>query len=1559
MYSEQHRKVRGSSNVDALGPNLFGDQVSLYSGRIEFVQQDLDIPGNNTLPVGIARRLTSGRDLINNAGMFGDWDLEIPRLQGIFAVGSRNFGWAVGDYAPDYYKRCSQFSAPPVGRAMISTGLVWEPDEYWFGTNLYMPGQGSQPLLQRAPGNTLQPSTGSYPLVTKSGWQIQCLGSISNNQGAGHIQGEAFSALAPDGTRWRFDHLVQRRTTTLTKPSSSGGAGGAGGASAPGSDSTGGTRTERDGRVPIFEPMVTMGHRLERAEFWMLPTQAVDRFGNTLTFSYDPANPWRLLAVTSSDGRTLSFTHDGTSQRIRTVFDGTRTWTYEYTGSTLSRVVRPDNSAWQFINADPFKNVGVTYAVNPGCATAGELITAPQTVTMVHPSGASGAFTIQSVHHGRTDVPQRCIYAGGTSRAATPIHFADRSIVSKTLSGPGMPTATWAYAYSAPAASWAPCGAGCNPRKTVSVTDPAGVVTRSTFGTRFGVDEGRLLLEETVTATGAVMRSVATRYRSPAAGPYPDPVGYSVQLGMDNNEATRHAPADQRTVSQQGSTFIWQADAFDQQARATQVTRSSSLGHTRTETTAYHDHLGLWVLGQVASVTTPWGLVPEQHEYDPVTALRTRSYAFGLLKQRLDHHPDGTLRSKADAVNPPTVMTNYHRGVPRNVTYPDGSSERADVNNLGLVTAVTNAFGTTTHYGYDAIGRLATIVYPPESTGGYHATLQTYEQVQHDEWGLAAGHWRQTTQTGNNKTVRYFDGMWRERLRYQQDTTNPAGTGRTVETRYDADGRKVFESYPQRSLANVDTYRPGQSWEHDALDRVTVQRQDSELGVLTSTTEYLNNFQKRVTNPRGHATTFSYQVFDQPSEDSITGIGAPEGVSVSIPRDAFGKALSITRSGTWAGSGVSATRSYVYDAHQRLCKTVEPETGATIQAYDVASNIAWRASGQSATGTGSCDQAAVGGTAKISFGYDALNRLTSTTFGDGQPGISRSYTPDGLLQQTVSSSFTWTYSYNNRRLLTQEALSVPNQTPGAGWNFSYTHDSHGHLHTLTDPWGPVTYAPNALGEPTQASGYVGGVSYHPNGAVAGYTLATGVVRSISLNTRGLPAQWQDTGVMHDSYTYDANGNVTGIQDVLQGVNTRSMGYDGLDRLTTANGPWGSGQYQYDALDNLTYSQLGARSVNHNIDPATNRLTSLSGSQSVLMGYDGQGNVTQRGAQSFSFDKANRLRTAWGKAHYDYDGHGRRSWTVNADGSTQLNAYTGLGAAGQLRFSNHSVQGGVRYVYLGSQLIAEHKQDGRVIHFHTDALGSPVARTNGPHVLLDRTRYEPYGATVAGSFNPTGIGFTGHVNDADTGLVYMQQRYYDPLAGRFLSVDPVTTNSSTGSSFNRYNYAENNPYKFVDPDGRASCADKDCRTSTIDSEIKRADGGTTKITFVNDNPKGASTNQPISTDTAKTVEAVIAKANVDSININSTTGGDHSKTSAHHSGRAVDINRIDGKQVGADNPGGERVQKAAQSDRNVRENFGPSIMEKRSDADKGPVAVNDPKLTAAHRTHIHISTQPRQ
>ena len=112
----------------------------------------------------------------------------------------------------------------------------------------------------------------------------------------------------------------------------------------------------------------------------------------------------------------------------------------------------------------------------------------------------------------------------------------------------------------------------------------------------------------------------------------------------------------------------------------------------------------------------------------------------------------------------------------------------------------------------------------------------------------------------------------------------------------------------------------------------------------------------------------------------------------------------------------------------------------------------------------------------------------------------------------------------------------------------------------------------------------------------------------------------------------------------------------------------------------------------------------------------------------------------------------------------------------------------------------------VEYIHTDALGSPVAITDQNGNVVERTEYEPYGRVLTPASPKDGPGYTGHVFDSATGLNYMQQRYYDPGIGRFLSVDPVTAHEKPGENFNRYWYANNNPYKFTDPDGRiAFCA----------------------------------------------------------------------------------------------------------------------------------------------------------
>ncbi|RZI71183.1 MAG: hypothetical protein EOP38_31490, partial [Rubrivivax sp.] len=353
---------------------------------------------------------------------------------------------------------------------------------------------------------------------------------------------------------------------------------------------------------------------------------------------------------------------------------------------------------------------------------------------------------------------------------------------------------------------------------------------------------------------------------------------------------------------------------------------------------------------------------------------------------------------------------------------------------------------------------------------------------------------------------------------------------------------------------------------------------DAQADSLQELTDYLDGFKRQVRSARSHVTTTSFQAFDEPSEERPVLINAPENVQVQFERDHFGKTKAITRS----GSGVSVTRRYVYDAHERLCKTIEPEVGATVQQYDAAGNLAWRAPGLNLPGTGSCDHLGVAETSKIAHGYDPRNRLKNTNYGDGSASVSRTYFDDGLLKtlstgNPSSPASVWTYDYNARRLLKSEALTTGGQT----YSFTRGYNNLGNPISLTNPSGPnLSYSPNALGEVTGISGFVSGVTYHPTGAVAGYQLANGITHSLTLNTRGLPLVNKDAGVMQDLYSYDANGNVTAIADQQENIFNRSMGYDGLDRLTSANSPstWGNATYAYDAVDNMRAAVVGSRAT---------------------------------------------------------------------------------------------------------------------------------------------------------------------------------------------------------------------------------------------------------------------------------------------------------------------------------------------------------------------------------------------
>lgn len=120
--------------------------------------------------------------------------------------------------------------------------------------------------------------------------------------------------------------------------------------------------------------------------------------------------------------------------------------------------------------------------------------------------------------------------------------------------------------------------------------------------------------------------------------------------------------------------------------------------------------------------------------------------------------------------------------------------------------------------------------------------------------------------------------------------------------------------------------------------------------------------------------------------------------------------------------------------------------------------------------------------------------------------------------------------------------------------------------------------------------------------------------------------------------------------------------------------------------------------------------------------------------------------------------------------------------------------------LGSMGVA---QAETITYYYTNQQGTPLATADAAGNILSTADYRPYGVQALGT-PETGPGYTGHVNDPGSGLVYMQARYYDPTVGRFMSADPLSSTDAKPNAFGRYGYASNNPVLNIDPDGRDTC-----------------------------------------------------------------------------------------------------------------------------------------------------------
>jgi RHS repeat-associated protein len=480
--------------------------------------------------------------------------------------------------------------------------------------------------------------------------------------------------------------------------------------------------------------------------------------------------------------------------------------------------------------------------------------------------------------------------------------------------------------------------------------------------------------------------------------------------------------------------------------------------------------------------------------------------------------------------------------------------------------------------------------------------------------------------------------------------------------------------------------------------------------------------------------------------DSVWGVHLAidaNGNTITINYNTDGLITSIVDPRSTFGTPIQT--QYTYDSKDRLTGRTDPLSHTdVINTYDGNDSVL---SGTDRNGH------------NTSYTYDALNRLVTATYADGHVV---SYTWDAgnritQIQDTIGGiSNTITRTYDGLDRLTQEQVVQGTTTLGT---VAYTYDGASRRATTTvSGQGPITYAFDNADRLLQVSQGAATVSF-------GYDNAD---RRTSLS---LP-----NGIVA-TYAYDAASQLTGISYDNSGVNlgTLSYAYDGAGRMTNRGGT-------------LFQSTLPTPVATAMYDLG-NRLTQWD---STSLAYDSNGNLTNDGANSYTWDARNRLTGLTGVAGFAYDGTNRRQ-SITTGATTVTTVYDVYDPIQEQ--SGGSVLSNL-LIGLGIDERFTRTEGSTTSTFLTDLLRSTVALTDDAANLQTSYRYDPYGVVSStGAPSDNAYQFTGRQNDG-TGLYYFRSRYYNPSWGRFISEDQIRLRGG----INLYAYAQSSPSNNVDPDG---------------------------------------------------------------------------------------------------------------------------------------------------------------
>ena len=213
----------------------------------------------------------------------------------------------------------------------------------------------------------------------------------------------------------------------------------------------------------------------------------------------------------------------------------------------------------------------------------------------------------------------------------------------------------------------------------------------------------------------------------------------------------------------------------------------------------------------------------------------------------------------------------------------------------------------------------------------------------------------------------------------------------------------------------------------------------------------------------------------------------------------------------------------------------------------------------------------------------------------------------------------------------------------------------------------------------------------------------------------------------------------------------------------------------------------------------NQLTNLSGQ---ALTFDAVGNLTSDGQRTYTWDAENRLLgiaypgTPGKATAFTYDGLGRRvtiASTPAGGGSAVTTSYLWCGR--DICQARNAGNSRTRSYYVEGEFVPG--TPNQTFYYGVDQLNS-VRRAFASTSSAPAYSYDPYGAPLQAIAPVTDFVYAGMFFNADSGLYLTKYRVYDPIAGRWLSRDPL--GETTDPVANLFAYVGGNPINLTDPAG---------------------------------------------------------------------------------------------------------------------------------------------------------------